>query len=141
MSHHVAQSTGAVMAMSVISEARLRLALAIILAPLAPGVILLLVSLCMRQRLPLESLLSVSVISYIGMLVLGLPIHLLLIARRWIRVWSYMLAGFLAGVFVVAGIVAMVFGFHSGAAQSWSHGRMRFRPSRCWRSDLAHCPP
>ena len=90
--------------MSVVGKSPVRLWVGLLLAPLAPGLLLLVLSLVGNPGEGLWALKFSALVGYPAMLVLGIPAHRLLQKRRWISGWSYSVAGAVIGV-IVAGVL------------------------------------
>jgi hypothetical protein len=80
----------------------LKIALALLIAPLVSGLLLLSVSAFGNLGEGVWALRLSALVGYPAMIVLGLPAHLLLARRGWTSLWKYMLAGLLVGAVVYA---------------------------------------
>jgi len=89
--------------MRVVDKIRPRQVVAFLLAPLAPGFVLMIIALFGHPGEGIWGFKFLAIFTYPAMLVLGLPAHLLLVKRHWTSGWSYTLAGLVIGA-VVAGI-------------------------------------
>lgn len=77
-----------------------RLIAGLLLAPLAPGLLLLAVSLFGAVGEGLWAMKVMAIFAYPTMIILGLPIHLLFKRAGWTRLWPYLIAGALSGLVV-----------------------------------------
>jgi hypothetical protein len=77
-----------------------RLALGLALAPLAPGLLVLALSLLGKPSEGIWALKLIAMFAYPAMIVLGLPLHLLFQRSGWTSVWPYLIAGTIAGAVV-----------------------------------------
>jgi hypothetical protein len=80
----------------------MRIALALLIAPLMSGILLLSVSAFGNLGEGVWALKISALVGYPAMIVLGMPAHLLLARRGWTSLWQYMLAGILVGAVVYA---------------------------------------
>lgn len=86
--------------MSTANSSTLRLLVGFLLAPLVPGWLLFFLSLFGNPGEGVWALKLSAMVGYPAMLALGLPIHLLMVRRRWTSGWAYALAGIATGVVV-----------------------------------------
>ena len=89
--------------MRVADKIHFRQVIAFLLAPLAPGFLLMIIALFGHPGEGIWGLKFLAIFTYPAMMVLGLPVHLLLLKRHWTSGWSYTLAGLIIGA-LVAGI-------------------------------------
>jgi hypothetical protein len=86
----------------------LRITLALLVAPLVSGLLLLAVAAFGNLAEGVWALKLSALVGYPAMIVLGLPAHLLLARRGWTSLWKYMLAGLLVGAIVYAALFSDV---------------------------------
>ncbi|KLD73918.1 hypothetical protein FZ025_00655 [Xanthomonas hyacinthi] len=78
----------------------MRVLIGLVLAPLAPGLLMLALSLLGNAGKGLWALKLIAMFAYPAMIVLGLPIHLLFQRIGWTSVWPYSIAGAFVGAVV-----------------------------------------
>lgn len=85
-------------------KARLRIVVASLLAPLTPGFLLFLSNPFGNPSEGVWVLKLSAMVTYPAMMVLGVPIHLLLVKRGWTSGWVYTLAGLVIGA-IIGGVL------------------------------------
>ena len=88
--------------MSATDSSGLRLLTGFLLAPIVPGLLFLILSLFGNPGEGVWALKLSAMVGYPAMLVLGVPIHLLLVRRHRTGGWTYVLAGIVTGTVVAA---------------------------------------
>lgn len=78
----------------------MRVLIGLVLAPLAPGLFVLALSLLGNAGEGRWALELITMFAYPAMIVIGLPIHLLFQRIGWTSVWPYLIAGAFAGAVV-----------------------------------------
>jgi len=97
-----------------------RLLLGLALAPLAPGLLMLILSLLGTPGEGLWALKLIVMFAYPVMIVVGLPLHLLFQRKGWTSVWPYLIAGALTGAVVAYFVFPTLRGAANGAATASS---------------------
>lgn len=97
-----------------------RLVLGLALAPLAPGLLMLALSLLGTPGEGMWALKLIAIFAYPAMIVVGLPLHLLFQRKGWISLWPYLIAGTLTGAAVAYFVFPTLRGAASGAASASS---------------------
>ncbi len=88
--------------MSATSKHVMRLLVAFLLAPIGPGMLFMFLALFTNPGEGIWVLKFFAMLYYPAMLLLGLPIHLLLVKRHWTSGWIYALSGMVIGAIVDA---------------------------------------
>ena len=83
---------------------RPRLVVAILLAPLAPGLLAIITSALHNPYEGVWVLKMSAMLTYPAMIVVGAPLHLLFIKKGWTKGWLYTLAGFVIGALVAEAV-------------------------------------
>jgi hypothetical protein len=88
--------------MSAIADRIPRILAGTVLAPLAPGILFLFISIFGRVGEGLWALKLSAMVGYPAMVVLGIPAYFLLRKLGWNRAWGYLMAGLIIGTIVAA---------------------------------------
>lgn len=95
-----------------------RLVLGLALAPLVPGLLMLVLSLLGNPDEGMWSLKLIAMFAYPAMIVVGLPLHLLFQWKGWTSAWPYLIAGTLTGEVVAYFVFPTLRGAASATASS-----------------------
>lgn len=95
-----------------------RLVVGLVVAPVMPGLLMLVLSLFVKPSEGVWALKFTAMFAYPAMIVVGMPLHLLFQRRGWTSAWSYLITGMLTGALVAYCVFPTLRGVASVSASS-----------------------